>query len=272
MTIAEVTLSDRYQAGVQWSKLTGEHLTALFNPLGANLTNPPSFALSYTGNVGGDPLTVTLKALETFGDVSVLLSPRIMTLNNQPAVLRVADERVYVITDVETIENREINETRRIFTVDVNTVPEGVVLSVTPFVDENDVVTLNIRPTITRVLDFIEFSNPTLNDAGVVNRIPELQVREMETLLRVSSGNAAVIGGLMQDRVNKSREGLPLIGNTPLIGDLFSYRDETHAKTELVLFIRPLVVADASLRGDFAKYRNYIPNFMQTHKSGTGTY
>jgi len=89
--------------------------------------------------------------------------------------------------------------------------------------------------------------------------VPVIQAREMESILKVQSGQVAVMGGLMQDSIDNKKDSIPLIGSVPLLVSLFSYRNETASKTELVIFLRPVVVKDASLAGDYRNYRYLMP-------------
>ncbi len=273
VTIAEVQLSDTYQAGVDWSVISetsGGVLTkgGQQDVIGGSLGSSPFFQLSGTGTINGNPLDVTLKALETFGNVKVLSSPKVMTLNNQMAILKVVDNEVYFTTDVE-LNSGSVNQNSQL-AVDttVKTVPVGIVMSVTPYIDETDAVTLNIRPTISRIIRFVDDPNPLLAREGVVSQIPVLQVREIETMLKVNNGDTAVIGGLMQDQINKENRGIPLLSSIPWLGALFSYTEEAFVKSELVIFIRPVVVEHASLDGDLSDYKKYLLEDIRQETSG----
>ncbi|NNJ97549.1 MAG: pilus (MSHA type) biogenesis protein MshL [Gammaproteobacteria bacterium] len=258
-TIAEVKLSDRYQAGIDWSLVTSDpNTTTTQDLLGGNLGSTPFFSFNIAETVDGNPLNVTLKALETFGDVKVLSSPKVMAINNQSALLKVVDNEVYFTTNVEAVPGSVNQNAFVTIDTDVNTVPVGFVMAVTPFIDSNDFVTLNVRPTISRIIDFVKDPNPALAEAGVTSEIPVIQVREIESVLKIGNGDTAVIGGLMQDQIDKSTTGVPILSSIPLLGTLFSYQDDTYVKSELVIFIRPVVTRDASLAGDFKAYRKYL--------------
>jgi MSHA type pilus biogenesis protein MshL len=268
VTIAEVQLSDNYQTGIDWSivsETSGGELTkgGIQDVIGGSLGAAPVFQLATTGTVGGNPLNITLKALETFGDVKVLSSPKVMTLNNQTAILKVVDNEVYFNIDVNVVPGN--TNTNSVTTVDttVNTVPVGIIMAVTPFIDESNTVTLNIRPTISRIIRFVDDPNPLLAEADVVSKIPVIQVREIETMLKVDDSETAIIGGLMQDQINKENRGVPLLSSIPLLGALFSYTEEKYVKSELVIFIRPVVVEYASLDGDLADYKKYLLEDLQ---------
>ncbi|VAW52604.1 Type II secretion pathway protein D homolog [hydrothermal vent metagenome] len=263
VTIAEVQLSDTYQAGVDWSVInetSGGTLTkgGVQDVIGGSLGSSPFFQLAGTGTINGNPLNMTLKALETFGNVKVLSSPKVMTLNNQMAILKVVDNEVYFTTDVQLGAGAVNQNSQLAVDTTVNTIPVGIVMSVTPYIDETDTVTLNIRPTISRIIRFVDDPNPLLAREGVVSQIPVLQVREIETMLKVNNGETAVIGGLMQDQINKENRGVPLLSSIPLLGALFSYTEEEFVKSELVVFIRPVVIEHASLDGDLSDYKKYL--------------
>ena len=98
--------------------------------------------------------------------------------------------------------------------------------------------------------------NPDLT--SVDNKVPEIQVSEMESVLKVNSGQIAVLGGLMQDTVKNDNTGLPGVSRLPGIRNLFSYRADEKSKTELIVFIRPLVIRQPSLDGDLQDYRSYL--------------
>jgi MSHA type pilus biogenesis protein MshL len=258
-TIAEVKLSDRYQAGIDWDLANNDPAVRMNqNTIGGNLGQSPFFSATLNDTISGNPLNLTLKALETFGDVKVLSSPKVMALNNQSAILKVVDNEVYFTIDVQTVAgNVNQNPTVAIDT-NVNTVPVGFVMSVTPFIDDKDMVTLNVRPTISRIISTVVDPNPSLATAGVKSEIPVIQVREIETVLKINDGDTAVIGGLMQDQIDKKQSGVPILSSIPLLGALFRYQDDEYIKSELVIFIRPVVVHSASLTGDLKEYRKYL--------------
>jgi general secretion pathway protein D len=266
-TIAEVKLSDRYQAGIDWSLVTSDpNSTTTQDLLGGNLGSTPFFSFNIAETISGNPLNLTLKALETFGDVKVLSSPKVMAINNQSALLKVVDNEVYFTTDVEAVPGSVNQNAFVTVDTDVNTVPVGFVMAVTPFIDSNEVVTLNVRPTISRIIDFVADPNPELARAGVTSEIPVIQVREIESVLKIENGDTAVIGGLMQDQIDKSSTGVPILSSIPLLGALFRYQEDTYVKSELVIFIRPVVTQDPSLAGDFKEYRKYLLEELHSDK------
>ena len=265
-TIAEVTLSDEFQAGVDWSVITNGGLAISQSLLGGALATPPAFSLAYaTGNFKG-----LIRALEQFGNTQVLSSPKLMVINNQTALLKVVDNIVYF-----TIQAQQGVSTGggviqpNTFTTTPQTVAVGVILSVTPQVHETGQVTLTIRPTITRILDFVDDPNPSLCTTGaggliqncIKNPVPQLQVREIESVLQVGTGQTVILGGLMQDEVSRDRRGLPYLSWLPgAAGTAFSTRTNATKKTELVIFLKPTVIKHASLESDDLKFfQRFLP-------------
>ncbi len=262
-TIVEVLLNDNYQGGVDWSRIAqgGSGVSLTQSVIGGNLSAAPVFTLGYAnatsrfGNIAG-----AVKLLSSYGDTRVLSSPKIMALNNQTAILKVVDEKVYFTTEQKITEGTANNPPRTEFTSTIHTVPVGLVMSVTPQISEGNSVSLNIRPTISRITGFAIDPTPRLARATFDNLIPEVQTRELESLLRVDSGQIVVMGGLMEDRVSKKRDGLPGAKDVPVVGDAFSFRNDTAGKTELVIFLRPIVIKDGTLDGDFKNYRDLLPD------------
>ncbi len=261
MTIVEVELGDRYQAGIDWQSLAnGDGFSWISSLTGTNLSSQPFFSLGYSDTSSSGTVSTTLRMLESFGDVKVISSPKIMALNNQTALLKVVDEKVYFTVDVEIQDATTTTAERRTYTSSIHTVPVGMMMNVTPQITREGDVTLNIRPTISRITGYVVDPAAALANLGVDNLIPEIQIRELESLLQVSDGQMVVMGGLMQNKVNKNSAGVPVLSSLPLIGNLFSYRDDEFTKTELVIFLRPTVIKSAGLGYDLEAYRGYLPD------------
>ncbi len=265
-TIAEVTLSDSYQAGIDWNLINSDAssgVTVNQAITDVSLTAPPAFTLSVSDlSFNGNELQATLRALETFGDVSVMSSPKVMAMNNQTALLKVVDNLIYFTVEVNIDTSSTVvgGGNLTTFQTDINTVPVGFVMSVTPFIDSTGSVILNVRPTISRVIDFVRDPNPALADANVISQIPVIQVREVESILKINSGDIAVIGGLMQDEIERSNRGVPFLKRLPMVGAAFKYDDDQSKKTELVIFLQPTVIENASLNGDLSKFNQFLPD------------
>ncbi len=206
-----------------------------------------------------------VKLLREFGDVQVLSSPRIMALNNQMAMLKVVQNVVYFDVDVEpTVVTTGVAVQSAVNTT-AQTVPVGLVMSITPQISETDQITLNVRPTISSIVRFVEDPNPALRDEGLLDRepipnlVPQIEVREMESMLKLRNGQIAVLGGLIQDQADLNTKSIPIFSTIPILGDtLFTGRTNEYMRTELVIFLRPVVVWDPSINTDFKSYRPFL--------------
>jgi len=269
-TVAEVQLNNQYQRGIDWQRLRSGAAgvgVPFFNQGGSGLEfNQASGATPAGVNTnafvfGGrtsNNFSFALKLLESFGDVRVLSSPKISVLNNQTAVLKVVDNLVYFTIQASTTSSANVAAITT-FTTTVNSVPVGFIMSVVPQISETDTVVLNLRPTISRKIGDVADPNPSLAAAGVTSLVPVIQTRELESVLRVQSGQIAVLGGLMQDAVSNVEDTIPGIRDIPGLGQLLAQRRDTNQKTELVIFLRPVVVRDASIEGDYANFRSLLP-------------
>ncbi len=270
-TIAEVRLSNSYQAGIDWSSISiGSGWSFQQNLLAGALGAPPNMVVGYANpSSNGSDISASLKMLEQFGNTRVLSSPKIMALNNQPALLKVVDNVVYFEIEVDTQTSTGNNvPILTTFDTTARTVPVGLVMSVLPQVSETGMVSLTVRPTISRVIRFVPDPNPALATAGVENLVPEIQVREMESMLQVGSGQTIVLGGLMQDDVRRDRDQVPFVGSVPAVGDVFAYRDEEVTKSELIIFLKPTVVANPSLDSDELRFlQRFLPTIDPTGKN-----
>jgi general secretion pathway protein D len=251
-TIVEVTLADGYRQGIDWTRLGVPGWSV--RPRGSNdagATTMPT--LSYLSG----QLDVRLELLETFGTVKVLSSPRLSVLNNQTAMLKVVEEVVYFLVDASTTEYDESKREKTTATTTPQSVSVGMVMSVTPQVSASGDITLNVRPTISGISGFKDDPNPSLG--SIPNRVPQIRTREIESVLRLRSGEIGVLGGLMEDKVDYDSGRIPLLGDIPLIGEAVTRRDNAVRRTELLIFLRPLLIEDPSTRGDYAAYRKRLP-------------
>ena len=275
-TIVEVSLSDAYQGGIDWSRLAisgGLNITQSLlggfsaAAVAAGATQGNALTIGYanpTSSVGN--ISGTVKLLQEFGDTRVLSSPKLMALNNQTALLKVVDNLVYFEIQAQTTTSTT-GPSLTTFNTTAKTVAVGVVMGVTPQINEDGRVILTVRPTITRLRPeqrFVNDPNPSLCDTNrtncIANPVPQVQVREMESVLQVGSGQTVVLGGLMQDDVLRSREQIPGADAAGAFGEILRFRNERAVKTELVIFLRPTVVANPSLDSDELRFfQRFLP-------------
>lgn len=256
-TIAEVQLTDNYQQGIDWTAFAagGKRggATLSLNTSSPELTTNKPFAI---GLGSGRQLLDSIKLLETYGDVKVLSSPKLSVLNNQTALLKVVNNIVYFEIKSDVVANTNTQAVRS-FTATPRSVSVGLVMAVTPQISADGYVLLNVRPTISRKVGDAQDPTP---DLSAPNLVPVIQTRELESVMRVASGETAVLGGLMQDEINFKRDSVPGATALPFLGALLSARNETSRKTELVVLIRPVVINDASLEGDYRALAGALPD------------
>ena len=231
---------------------------------------------AFTAAYKGKDISAAVELLDRFGDARVLSSPRISVLNNQPALLRVTDQEVYFNTEVtDTINQDTGTTTGRSFSATPQTIDVGFSMNVLPYITEDDNIFLNLKPTVTRVLDYRRA--PTLTATGAStsagdNLVPIVRVRELESVMSLRDGEIAVMGGLLEDRTGDSNTSVPGLAELPGVGNLFQKKNETTFKTEFVVFIKARVIRNPSIHGDYADYRDLLPNsdFILRDRSNNG--
>jgi len=250
--IMEVILDDEYKEGVNWRAiqnlprsinlswgLTDKAGTTGF-PGGITNTTPGPISTPGTFNVkpfGGIfaigalgtevLLSEIVQAISEQGTVKFLSNPTISTLNNQKAIIRVADQDVFFITGAVATQNT-VTQTIQPMTIDI-----GIILDVTPQIAEDGTIIMNIHPSITE-----KTGEKTAPDGTT---FPLLSVRETDTTVKVKDGQTIIIAGLMQERQELTAVGVPILKSAPLVGGLFRYKAEKKRNVELVIMITPTV-------------------------------
>lgn len=259
--ILEVTLADEHATGIDWRALDlGDlNLNYLTSTGAAALTGmgPTTNALGLTSNISaeqsgvvigsaGNDFQALIKAASGFGTVRALASPRLTVLNNQSAVLNVANNRVFFDIDIDV--SRDDNGESVEISSDIRNVPEGVIVNVQPSINiDNGTVSMSVRPTITRIIDSkpdpaVQYVTAANNITGVESLVPELNVQEIDSVIQVRSGQAIVMGGLLQDRSASGQTGVPVASEMPMIGSLFKQHEDSISKTELVIFLKATIL------------------------------
>ena len=272
VTIIDVELKDQYQAGIDWELLDLGNFaiasTTLGTGFGALATAAISGATGFVATYETDDNRATLQLLDEFGDVKVLSSPQLMALNNQTAVLKRVQNRVFFTIESDTV-TPGVGATTQSFDTTVHTLPVGIVMTITPQIAENGEIILLVRPTISREAGEpkqipLPPDVPPLPD----NAVPETVSQEMESLIRLNSGQTAILGGLMEDRSALRDTGLPGTSMLGILGNLFKTRTIEYRKTETVIFIRPLVVNSPSIETDLQLYKPYLEETSSTAVPG----
>jgi MSHA biogenesis protein MshL len=251
--VFEVDLDDDNSLGIDWSAVS-KHVS--FNSAFGQLpfSDNPLSPINQTTNPGGiltvnsGDVNAVVNAISRFGTVRALSSPRLSVMNNQTAVLNVSKSRVFFKLTVQTTQGTVGVLPQTNVTSEVNNVPEGLIIMVHPSVDpETNEITMNLRPSITRVVDSVNDPAVTIAAAnagipGLQNPVPELSVREIDSVVKLHSGKTILMGGLMQDRADGTQESIPGLGELPVIGNLFRAHVDNAQKTEMVIMLQATVV------------------------------
>ena len=228
-----------------------------------------------TGAYRSGDISAAVELLDRFGDAKILSSPRISALNNQPALLRVVDQEVYFNIELsEGVDSDSGQVTTREFTVEENTVDVGFSMNVLPQVSATGEIILNLKPAVTRVLDYRRAPTPAAFGGvggNVQNLVPITRVRELESILSLRDGEVGVLGGLLEDRVSDDDTAVPGLSKLPGVGALFERKDQQTFKTEFVVFIRASIIKNPTLHGDYSEYRSLLPNadFLTRERTNT---
>ena len=275
--IVEVELRDGYQSGIDWSALkNGGGSTGAMGVIGGNTSattssntlvrgvqsNLPGFSAGAALLADGislpaagaglfglafatDGFQAVLGFLETQGDVQILSSPRIATLNNQKAVLKVGAEDFFV-TNVSggTTATVTTGSTATMPSITLTPFFSGISLDVTPQIDDGTKIMLHVHPSVTTVSE--KSKQIDLGSAGnYVLPLASSSMNETDTLVRIQDGNIVAIGGLMQIESNRKSSGLPGTSNVPLFSTIFGNHANTGRKKEVVVLIKPTIIRTA---------------------------
>lgn len=301
--IIEVQLSDSHQTGVNWaafsqganSRLAGGLLgpgsvLQPSGPVSAFTSRNPDGSVAFSSLLSSNPASpgsiaagagipgtlfglafqtsnfaALISFLETQGNLQVLSSPRIATLNNQKAVLKVGTDEFFVTNITTNTTTTGVTSTQ---SPTITTAPffSGVALDVTPQIDANNQIILHIHPSVSRVIE--KTQNIDLGTSGTF-RLPlaSSTISESDTIVRVSNTNIVAIGGLMNEVTTRDSSGVPVLGNLPGVGNLFSSKSRSVRKSELVILLKPTVIEnDASWRQDILDAKERIDAYERSDR------
>ena len=215
--ILEITLTDEDSYGLDWSKLFDSNGgTGTFGTQGLSEPTSPGMFFDYAT----PDITATLSALTSQGRVRTLSTPKLLAIENEESSVIIGDRRGYSVTTT-------INQ---VTTESVEFLESGVILRVTPYVDDEGQVMMEIHPEVsTGVID-------------PLTGIPSQTTTEVTTRMIVPDGRTIFVGGLIKHRIDESKRGVPVIGRVPVVGRLFSNRQKTLTNTETVVLITPTIV------------------------------
>ncbi len=267
--VLEVNLAKGYQAGINWAQINNRGLLTTFGfANGTNNNNPGLSNFSGIASSGGSAssygglftigatfnnFTTFIDMLKTQGAVHVLSSPRVSTVNNQKAVIKVGSDEFFV-TNVNTTSTYSASGVAGTTpTVQVEWTPffSGVSLDVTPQISASGEVILHVHPSVSEVTEQTKNVTVTTNTPNTLSvPLARSDIRESDSIVRADNGQIIVIGGLIQNRTRKERAGIPVLGDIPGLGLLFSHIQEVKTKTELVILLKATVVKNNSQWSD----------------------
>jgi len=242
--ILEVQLNDEFSTGINWGAISGQiEMTQTSNSTGSladivlNGNSTRESIISSVLNV--TDITKLVFFLEQQGSVQVLSSPRISTVNNQKALIRVGSDQFFVtgISNSTTSSASSIVSTPE---VELDSFFSGIALDVTPQISDDGDVILHIHPMVTKVQDQIK----EIDIAGESFSLPLAlrDVRESDSIVKAKNGQVVVLGGLMQETNSDVNTKRPFLGDVPVLNALFKAKQQSTVKTELVILMRPIVV------------------------------
>lgn len=263
--IVEVELNDRFQTGINWAKVHGNYTfgqvgggraplgttggseiagntgninptTGIFSAISG--TNASAFGGIFTAAVKTGDFAAFVEALKTQGEVQVLSSPRVSTLNNQKAVIKIGGDEFFVtgITSSATT----LTGVQTAPSVELTSFFSGISLDVTPQIDEADNIVLHIHPAVSTIVQ--KDKTLTVFGQGFTLPLAASTIQESDNVVRAQSAQIIVIGGLMKEATTEDNTSVPLLGDIPIVGNLFKHRKFTRMKRELVILLKPTIM------------------------------
>lgn len=262
--ILEIGLNEGYQQGINWADIQSassvtssdglpEDFTA--QALAGQVISTSDIGGLFSASVRAGDFTGLIELLGEQGNVQILSSPRISTVNNQKAVIKVGTDEFFV-TDIDFDDNNSaVTATDRTSTsVELTPFFSGISLDVTPQISEDGAITLHVHPSVSEVND--QEKVITVGDRDVTLPLALSTVRETDSVIRAESGQIVVIGGLIQNTSEDNNSAVPFFSEIPLLGELFKQRRFQSRKSELVILLRPVVAGSQQMNADVSASRD----------------
>jgi MSHA biogenesis protein MshL len=261
--IIEVALDDGYQQGINWGQILANSGSTdfQFSNTAGTIGNSISAALGNVTSLSfiNKDFSGVLSLLSTQGNVQVLSSPRVTAINNQKAVIKVGDDE-YFVTDVSSQSTISSSTTSVVPNIELTPFFSGIALDVTPQIDADGMVLLHVHPSVIETQE--QEKIVTLNQEQFVLPLAQSNIRESDTVIRAKSGEIVVIGGLMQSIISESESKTPLLGDIPILGNLFKNKRNSEIKKELVILIKPTVVGKDTWRKELKRSRDQMADWL----------
>lgn len=233
--LLSVTMSSGKTTGINWQQLYALQNVNIEAAYGEGTKSDGTAPSSYISVQGSGSLTEIIKFLKSQGEVSSISNPKVLTLNNQPALITAGTEYFYKITSTETLASGTSGTQSQ--NEEVQSVFAGVLLDITPEISDNKTITLKINPSLSETID-------DLGAAGSSGRTmpPDLNRRQLSSVVTLKDGNRVILGGLINTKNVHSENKIPLLGDIPGISSFFSYKETTKQIQELVIIIEPHII------------------------------
>lgn len=285
--IIEVRLNEGFEAGVNWSAISGQMgyayasgtgtktinsqqtltLDENYNSLGGTRVDSESYEIGpdnlFSSIIRVNDITKVLSLLETQGTVQVLSSPRVSTVNNQKAMIRVGSDE-YFVTGISSNQTSNAATTTSTPNIELSSFFSGISLDVTPQISDRGEVILHIHPVVSEVQDQQKIF--TVGSEEFALPLALRGVRESDSIVKAANGQVIVLGGLMTESSNNVDGKRPLLGDIPLVNTLFKTKNKSRSKTELVILLRPIVVDDKTWDEQLTEAQNSMRAMGDTYR------
>jgi MSHA biogenesis protein MshL len=262
--ILEVTLNSGFQSGIQWSSLSsGSDVTGQLTS--ESVLNADNLAGIFSLNFNTSDFTGVIQLLQRQGEVQVLSSPRISTVNNQKAVIKVGTDEFFV-TEISNSTTSTSTTTSTAPEISLTPFFSGIALDVTPQIGQNNEVILHVHPSVTDVVE----KNKTIDVGGSIYNLPLAfsSIRETDSIIRAASGQVVVIGGLLQNKKSKTDASVPWLSKIPILGYLFQQTVRENTKSELVILLQPKVIEPSGWNAEIDNIQERFPRWKQQGATG----
>jgi len=263
--ILEVRLSEGFEAGVNWSAINGslQQTYSKTKSFGSNQASVVSGNKVFSSILQVQDISKLLSLLETQGAVQVLSSPRVSTVNNQKAVIRVGSDE-YFVTGISTNTTANAASVSTTPNVELSPFFSGIALDVTPQISEDGEVILHIHPVVSDVTDQQKVF--TIGDKNFSIPLALRGIRESDSIVKAGNGQVIVLGGLMQVTKNNTDGKRPFLGDVPILNALFRTKSSSQSKTELVILLRPIVVDDNAWKEQLEQGQARMQNISDAYR------
>ncbi|WP_236074970.1 pilus (MSHA type) biogenesis protein MshL [Teredinibacter purpureus] len=267
--ILEVRLNEGFEAGINWGAISGSIAMSSSRSAAGTLGDVVLRGEGANESVVTSVLNVLdvtqlLSLLETQGNVQVLSSPRISTVNNQKAIIRVGSDEFFV-TGVSNSTTTSASSIQNIPEIELESFFSGIALDVTPQIAENGDVILHVHPIVSQVEDQIK--NINVGEEFFSLPLALRDVRESDSIVRAKSGQVVVLGGLMQESTVDVAGKRPVLGDIPILKSMFKTRETRKIKTELVILMRPVVVDESTWDEEMSRVDRNIGGMSDLYRS-----